>query len=77
MDRSLTNDRIARGLDNVDAKGQTTNDFIDEANRRRLRAAVVYLQHADPSAVVDRSELVEALAGSWDALENFTSICRR
>jgi hypothetical protein len=69
------------GLNDVDSEWQTTNDFVGETNRGRLRAAVVDFQDSNSSAVVDRGELVEALrpsiAFSQSAVPPVARVARR
>jgi len=57
------------GLDDVHTKRQPAYDLVDELNRRSLVAGVVYLQHANPRAVINRRELVQSLPRAGDALE--------
>jgi len=58
-------------LDDLDAKGQSPQDFIDELDGRALVASIVDLQEANPRAIVDRSELIQTLAGARDAFQEF------
>jgi hypothetical protein len=54
------------GLDDVHTKRQPAYDLVDELNRRSLVAGVVYLQHANPRAVINRRELVQSLPRAGD-----------
>ena len=57
------------GLHDVHAERQPPQDVVDEADRRALVAGVVDLEHANARAVVDGRELIEALSGARDPLE--------
>ena len=57
------------GLDHKYAKGQPPNDLVHEADRRSLVAGILDLEYADARAIIDGGELIEALLGAWDSLE--------
>ena len=57
------------GLDDENPEGKPPQDLIDEPDGRGLIAGIVDLKHPDACAVIDRRELVEALLGARDPLE--------
>src|SRR6185503_5616544 len=57
------------GLHDVDPKRQTPPHVVDESDRHALVARVVNLEDANPSAIIDRGELVQPLARPRNALE--------
>ena len=57
------------GLYHMYAKRQALEDIVDEANGCRLVARVEDLQHTDAGAVIDRRELIEALATPGNTLK--------
>lgn len=57
------------GLDDVDAEREALPHFVDELDSPALIAAVVHLQDSNARAIIDRGELIEALARARDALE--------
>src|SRR5258708_1585840 len=61
--------RAVIGLDDENAERKPPQHLIDEANGRGLVAGVVDLQHADPGAIIDGGELIQALLGARDPLE--------
>lgn len=56
-------------LHDKNSEGQTTNDLVDELDRRGLVAGIENLQDANARAVVDGCELIEPLTLTRDALE--------
>ena len=56
-------------LDHMDAERQAAEDVVDELDGRALITGIVDLEHANPGAIVDRRELVEAPAGARNPLE--------
>src|SRR6185503_9748040 len=57
------------GLHDVDPKRQTPPHVVDESDRHALVARVVNLEDANPSAIIDRGELVQPLARPRNALD--------
>jgi hypothetical protein len=57
------------GLDHQHAEGQPPNDLVHEADRRRLVAGIVDLEHPDTRAVIDCGELIEAFSASCDPFQ--------
>lgn len=57
------------GLDDLHAEWQASDHLIRKTNRRRLVAGIVDLEDANASAVVDGGELIQALPGTRDPLE--------
>ena len=56
------------GLHDVDAEWQAAEDFVDEQPGRALIAGIVDLEDANPRAIVDGGELVQALMSPGDSL---------
>jgi hypothetical protein len=57
------------GLHHVDAKRQTSKNFVDEQDRRALIARIVDLQHTNPSAIVDGRELKEPASRAGNSFQ--------
>ena len=58
-------------LHDVDAERQPAHDVVDKLHRRTLIARVVDFQDADPSAIVNGRELIQAAPRAGDSLEKF------
>jgi hypothetical protein len=57
------------GLDHVYTERQPAHDLVDELHGRALGARVVDLQDANPGAIVDSRELIQAAPRTGDSLE--------
>lgn len=56
-------------LDDQDAERKPPDNLVHEADGGGLAAAIVDLEHPDTGAVVDSRELIQALAGACDPLQ--------
>jgi hypothetical protein len=53
--------RTVVGLDHVHAEREASHHLVEKVDRRALIARIEHLQDADPRAVIDRRELIQAL----------------